>query len=110
MRTSTLLKVLTSLAAICAAPWFLFWLLIKGVRVIVRLARIARRLRAAFSDSMRCVQGHENEALGYWRCACGASWSGYAFARCPLCNTTAGFIADGCTRCGLSIMNPMGGA
>lgn len=71
-----------------------------------RLGRRISQLRAALDDELHCPDGHGNRAYGTWVCQhCRAQFRGWAFAGCPVCQLSCGYVA--CETCGLSIRNPM---
>lgn len=52
----------------------------------------------------RCPRGHAVELLAGWKCPCGMTVEGHAFAACPHCGEPA--HAVWCP-CGLPVVNPL---
>jgi hypothetical protein len=102
----------TNLAAklLGAALWLAFvalpilsWRILKAA---FRTARLVGRSRQLLASTIRCPNGHENPASGFWTCSCGATFSGWAWAPCPVCGKSADFV-DGCEVCGASLISPL---
>ncbi|MBI5529776.1 MAG: hypothetical protein HY897_25915 [Deltaproteobacteria bacterium] len=83
-------------------PLLLWW----AAKLFFRLLRLLWRSPQLFSKDIRCVNGHKNPAIGSWKCSCGAVFSGWAFAPCPVCGRSADYV-DGCEICGASLLNPL---
>lgn len=85
--------------------WMIVTLVI-GLRACLRGIRLAWRLPQAFRKEARCPRGHRVPLYGTYACgACGARFDGAAFAPCPSCSALARHIA--CSRCGLTIRDPL---
>lgn len=95
---------LHALGALLCSPLYALYGLVTLVRAMLGAGRAVRGLGSALSSSIRCANGHRNEAVGRWHCnACGATYHGWV-GRCELCGAGAGWVE--CERCGVGIRLP----
>jgi len=83
--------------------WWCITTLWLGVRISWRLGETMWRLFHSH-ETLACPRGHAVPVFGTWTCGCGASYDGRAFARCPICGRTCGWIP--CPECHLPVRNP----
>jgi hypothetical protein len=76
-----------------------------GVSTLWRTGVLLSRYKVIFSQVRICPRGHEVPVYGIWDCHCGSRVEGWAFAPCPVCRESAGYIP--CPICGLPVRNPL---
>lgn len=86
--------------ALLAGPWTIAWL---AYVAVTRALRTRRAIVLGMRDALPCPAGHLTQLVGRWQCRCGFRYLGHAFAPCPGCGGTAGFVP---CRCGLSVKSP----
>lgn len=75
------------------------------------LYRLTRRLAGALTlmrwDQLTCAGcGSAVSLVGRYQCGrCNCVFDGYAFRACPVCTSIPPYVP--CTRCGVSLRNPM---
>lgn len=69
--------------------------------------RLAGALTVMRSDQLPCLGcGNAVSLVGRFQCGrCNYVFDGYAFTACPVCRSIPPYIP--CTRCGVSLRNPM---
>lgn len=75
-----------------------------GGRAVVRVTRLALRLREAFSRVAVCPRGHDVPLFGVYECACRSVHEGAVWGRCCVCGQRAGWTP--CPVCQLPILSP----
>lgn len=79
--------------------------------VAMHVYRFTRRLAGALtlikSDELQCSGcGNAVSLVGRYQCGrCNCVFDGYAFRACPVCKSIPPYLP--CTRCGVSLRNPM---
>ena len=96
--------VLRFLQTIVGIGWWCISTTWLGLVALWRGAVLASRLSAFTAEVRFCPRGHEVAAYGRWDCACGSRVEGWAFALCPVCRESAGYVP--CPICGLPVRNP----
>ena len=76
-----------------------------GVTALWRTGVLLSRIKAISTQVRLCPRGHEVPVYGLWDCGCGSRVEGWAFAPCPICRETAGYVP--CLTCGLPVRNPL---
>lgn len=96
------LRFLQAVAAFIAWTTGTAWL---GLKALWRTGVLLSRLKAITAQVHACPRGHEVPVYGIWDCHCGSRVEGWAFAPCPICRETAGYVP--CPVCGLPVKNPL---
>ena len=76
-----------------------------GATTLWRAGVLLSRLKEINAQVRLCPRGHEVPVYGLWDCHCGSRVEGWAFAPCPVCRDTAGYVP--CLTCGLPVRNPI---
>ncbi len=76
-----------------------------GLTTLWRAGVLLSRLKIISAQVRLCPRGHEVPVYGLWDCGCGNRIEGWAFAVCPICRETAGYVP--CPVCGLPVRNPL---
>lgn len=91
---------------VLVAPWVVLALARAAFVKVDKFVRMLLSVRNALDDHAICQAGHRSGLHGVFECrGCGALFAGYAFAECPVCRESCGFIQ--CEHCGLAIRNPL---
>ena len=94
-----LLGKVLSIALWCANTTWL------GIKTLWRTGVLLSRFKLISAQVRLCPRGHEVPVYGLWDCVCGSRVEGWAFAPCPICRNTAGYVP--CPNCGLPVTNPL---
>jgi hypothetical protein len=76
-----------------------------GVTALWRAGLLLTRIKAITAQVRFCPRGHEVPVYGILDCHCGSRVEGWAFAPCPICRESAGYVP--CPTCGLPVRNPL---
>ena len=102
MHTTSLIAWLFAVSIVAfLLPVAVFWDFIRGQQ------RRAWMHRILSQTSVRCEAGHKISVLGHWRCRCGMTFTGSAFAPCPHCSSTEHAIRCVCGRQVVSPTSPL---
>lgn len=75
------------------------------VRSCLRLVRLVKFWRTAYSTEVACVFCHSPiSLLGTWRCGCGYQYEGHLLRHCPICRSLPRVAR--CVSCGASRLLP----
>lgn len=77
----------------------------RGGTALWQTGVLLSRFKAISAQVRVCPRGHDVPVYGIWDCHCGSRVEGWAFAPCPICPETAGYIP--CPVCGLPVRNPL---